>query len=121
MSEQVATLMPLSNWIKLFNLTSEEVVTPSLHRGEILGVTVERDWIRSPAYPTLTKKRVPGAGGNAFQITHPEFRLTILAADLGEISRTMDREHYDMQIPILMTGDFDAYDRFQVLLKMIDS
>lgn len=119
MSEQIATLMPLENWIKLFNLTKDSI-TESLHRGEILGVTVERDWVRSSASPSLAKRAAPGSGGNAFQIIHPEFQLTILAADLGEISRLKDRNHYDVHVPILMTGDFDAYDRFQVLLKMID-
>lgn len=119
MSQQIATLMPLANWIKLFNIT-DDAITQSRHRGEILGVTIERDWVRSSARPVLTKNEAPGAGGNAFQITHPEFQLTILAADLGEIYRTRSRKDGDTQIPILMTGDFDAYDRFQVLLKMID-
>lgn len=116
---QIATLMPLANWIKLFNLT-DEVLSESRHRGEVLGVTIERDWVRSSAAPVLTTKPAPGSGGNAFEITHPEFKMTVLAADLGEIYRTRSREHTNTQIPILMTGDFDAYDRFQVLLKMID-
>lgn len=115
----IATLIPLANWIKLFNLT-DEAVTASRHRGVVLGTTIERDWVRSSAAPVLTTRHSPGAGGNAFQITHPEFQFVILAADLGEIYRTRSRDHSDMQIPVLMTGDFDAYDRFQVLLKLID-
>ena len=123
---EVATLLPLANWIKIFELTATPTSDHTVSSGEILGVQITRKWVWSMANPVLTRiptkkppKNVVGAG-NAFQIEHPNFTMTVLSADLGEIYRAEQRVHSETQIPVLMTGDFDAYDNFQVLLKMLD-
>lgn len=114
---QMASLMPMENWIKIFNLTFAQGLR-TRNTGEFLGTKIEREWIRSPASSSLTDKPSPGMGGNAYKITHPEFTVTILAADLQEIYRMKD--HQASSIPVMLTGSFDAYDEFQVLLKLMN-
>lgn len=121
---EIATLLPLENWIKIFNLTASPTSDHTVSSGEILGVKITRKWVWSLAKPVLTseKARKPPkvkGSGNAFQIEHPNFTMTVICADLGEVYRTKLRDS-ETQVPILMTGDFDAYDNFQVMLKMLD-
>lgn len=98
----VATLMPLDNWHRIYRMTAE-TVTKDVHRGTILGAEVERRW------DDIDK---------TFEVKHPDFTVVIEAAELQYLSR--ERRNGDQQqVSCMLTGDFDAYDNFQVLLKMV--
>ena len=112
----VATLLPMDNWRRIYRMTNQ-TVTKDIHRGEILGATIERRWITIAElcetfdYPVVNEIK-------AFEVIHPEFKITIEASALRDMSR-WNRPGENPQVPVMLEGDFDAYDSFQVLLKML--
>ena len=112
----VATLMPLENWHRIYRLT-RDTVTKDAHKGMVLGVEIERRWIELDktnwSLDYVVVESVP-----AFEVKHPDFTVVIEASELQYLSRER-RVGEKQQVACLLHGDFEAYDNFQVLLKMI--
>lgn len=112
----VATLMPLDNWHRIYRMTAE-TVTKDVHRGTILGVEIERRWVEIDK-TNWSFDYVVVETAAAFEVKHPDFTVVIEASELQYLSR--ERRNGDQQqVSCMLTGDFDAYDNFQVLLKMV--